>query len=74
MFNPLSLSLPFSVRAKRPAAEPNSGFAQQLMLFHQMHWCIDAQHQLYKSFRLRLAAIKIQKCNYSPPLLPNTLA
>lgn len=32
------------------------------MLFHQMNWRIDAEHQLYKAYRLRLASVDIQKC------------
>lgn len=54
------------VKAKRRFVGPNSGFIQQLRLFHKMGWQIDAHCELYKKFRLYLAADSVRKAKILP--------
>lgn len=49
------------VRAKR-SIQPNRGFKMQLMLFHEMMWRIDGENVVYRTYRLRLASVAIQRC------------
>lgn len=49
------------MKASSPTASPNAGFVQQLRLFYKMGWKIDAQHEQFKMYRLRLAADKVRK-------------
>jgi len=48
-------------KSKRTLVQPNTGFIQQLRLFHRMGFKIDARVEHYKIYRLRLAADKIKK-------------
>lgn len=49
------------VKSKRRFVQPNNGFVVQLRLFHKMGWKIDANHEKYKLYRLRMAADKVRK-------------
>lgn len=53
------------VKSKRIFVHPNVGFMMQLRLYHKMGWKIDPNHEKYKLYRLRLAADKVRKGNYS---------
>lgn len=54
------------VKLKRRFVGPNSGFTQQLRLFYKMGWQIDAHCELYKKFRLHLAADSVRKAKILP--------
>lgn len=58
------------VKAKRILTQPNTGFVQQLRLFHRMGFKIDKSDEKYKIYRLRLAADSIKKAK----ILGNTFS
>lgn len=56
----------YRVKAKRIFVRPNAGFMIQLRLFHKMGWKIDAFHEKFKVYRMRLAADKVRKAKILP--------
>ncbi|XP_018323402.2 dual specificity protein phosphatase MPK-4-like [Agrilus planipennis] len=54
------------VKMKRSIVFPNQGFISQLMLYKDMGYKVDKEHQKYKVYRLRMAAEKVKKVKILP--------